>query len=166
MLLDEFEMLFETAYGRPVTVFCEMDGITVDAEEDICRVLSTYLDKKVTSVHIDDCEPTGVWITYKEKENYDGLWIFVPKMQALIYAEEGTGDNLLAEDRENGYVDYVEYQTYRLENSCEEDDGGEWMLTELFREKYPNMEACVKDLLTFIYDQEDLPYLILPRKAK
>lgn len=166
MLVEEFEEFCKAAYGHPVDVTCEMDGIFIDAEEDVTEILSAYLNKTVTSVHIDDCEPAGVWITYKEKESYDGLWIFVPKLQALIHAEEGTGDNLLEEDQENGYVDYVEYQTYRLENSCEEDDGGEWMLTELLREKYPNMEACVKDLLAFIYDQEDLPYLILPRDAE
>lgn len=166
MLVDEFKMLFETAYGRPVTVFCETDGITVDAEEDICRVLSTYLDKKVTSVHIDDCEPAGVWITYKEKESYDGIWIFVPELQALIHAEEGTGDNLLAEDIENGYADYVEYQTYQLEDSCEEDDGGEWMLTDLFRNLYSNTEACIPDLLDFIYDRRDLSYLVLPNSER
>lgn len=166
MLVDEFEELCKAAYGRPVTVTCEMDGISIDAEEDVNKTLSAYLDKTVTSVHMDDCEPAGVWITYKEKESYDGIWIFVPELQALIHAEEGTGDNLLAEDIKNGYVDYVEYQTYQLEDSCEEDDGGEWMLTDLFRNLYSSAQACIPDLLDFIYDRRDLSYLVLPNSER
>lgn len=53
---------------------------------------------------------------------------------------EGTGDNLLEEDIQQGYVDYIDYCTFRL--SCEnhyepafvDDDGGMILLTKLYRE--------------------------------
>lgn len=53
--------------------------------------------------------------------------------QALIYLYEGTGDNLLPEDKAEGYVDYINYDLYDLDPStgkCEERDGGMVMLKE------------------------------------
>lgn len=161
---DEFETLCVKAYGDsvPALFYC-LEGVVMTEEDELCKKLSAYLDVDVQSVHMDGSE--NIWIQYQEIPHpYDGIWVFVPEKQALIYAAEGTGDNLLSEDLENGCADYVEYQTWHLEDTCEEDDGGEWMLPKLLRDQYPSMEACIPDLLEFIYDISSLSYLILPKE--
>lgn len=53
--------------------------------------------------------------------------------QALVYLYEGTGDNLLPEDKAEGYVDYLNYDLYDLDpetGKCKERDGGMVMLKE------------------------------------
>ena len=41
------------------------------------------------------------------ENRYEDLYIFVPAMKQIIRIAEGTGDNLLPEDIEEGYVDYI-----------------------------------------------------------
>ena len=41
------------------------------------------------------------------ENRYDDLYIFVPVMKQIVRIAEGTGDNLLPEDIEEGYVDYI-----------------------------------------------------------
>lgn len=93
---------------------------------------------------------------------YDDIWVYLPEQQHLVSASEGTGDNLLPEDKSAGYVDYVEYTVYSLEDSCEPEDGGEWMLRKMLRESYPDMRACIPDLLECIYGEKDMAYIVLP----
>lgn len=66
------------------------------------------------------------------------MWFVVPSISAidaqgnmLVHLYEGTGDNLLPEDRAEGYIDYLNYETYiydRVSGNCTEDDGGMVML--------------------------------------
>lgn len=44
---------------------------------------------------------------WKKVGGYGDLFIFVPEMKQVIRISEGTGDNLLWEDKEKGYVDYL-----------------------------------------------------------
>ncbi len=88
------------------------------------------------------------------KDNYDDIYIYVPESNDkgyIIYISEGTGDNLLDEDIEEGYVDYINYQIYMLDNGIEEDDGGMIMLRELFRDKYSCTADCIPDVLEFTH---------------
>lgn len=56
----------------------------------------------------------------------------------VIEFDEGTGDNLLHEDIEEGYVDYVNYTVYDISDfgDVREIDGGMILLTKPFREAY------------------------------
>ena len=70
----DFGKCVNEAYGREVDLdFC-LDGLTIDAE-DYLEVLAEYFEvKEITSIHIDDYSPTGVWIAYEEKlEDIIGL---------------------------------------------------------------------------------------------
>lgn len=51
-----------------------------------------------------------------ERYNGDSLAMLIADETAtfLFIIEEGTGDNLLDEDIDNGYVDYVNWTAYRL----------------------------------------------------
>lgn len=49
----------------------------------------------------------------------------------IIYITEGTGDNLLQEDIDEGYVDYIYYEVFDLACGIEEVDGGMVLTTEM-----------------------------------
>lgn len=99
------------------------------------------------------------------KDNYDDIYIYVSESNNeegyIIYISEGTGDNLLDEDIEEGYVDYINYQIYMFDNGIEEDDGGMIMLRELFRDKYSCTADCIPDVLEFIHDTKLIDCRIL-----
>lgn len=64
--------------------------------------------------------------------------IYVVDDEAIIEFDEGTGDNLLDEDIEAGYVDYVYYTVYGIWDldDVKEIDGGMILLDKPFREAY------------------------------
>ena len=113
----------------------------------------------------EDCveyvEEGKEWRPNGHKGDYNDIYIFVPGAKEIVHVSEGTGDNLLKEDRANGYVDYINYMRYALDDGVSEYDGGLLMLTELFREKYDCTEDCVKELLEEMYDDPYTKYQLL-----
>ncbi len=94
--------------------------------------------------------------------DYSPIIIFVPAKNELLCISEGTGDNLLPEDEEDGIVDYVYYETYDLDyGTVEEGDGGQMDMKEYVRDKYPSLEACIPNLLDFVYNDRNLSYIML-----
>ena len=51
----------------------------------------------------------------KRPEGFGALFLYVPEMRQIIRIAEGTGDNLLEEDMDAGYVDYIYYDQYMLD---------------------------------------------------
>lgn len=51
-------------------------------------------------------------------------YAYVPQVGLILRVAEGTGDNLLREDRELGYVDYIYYELYEVGYGFDEVDGG------------------------------------------
>lgn len=92
---------------------------------------------------------------------FDSIYIYVPEVKQIIKISEGTGDNLLDEDIEAGYVDYIYYDTYVLEGGIRELDGGMVMLTELFREKFTCTKDAIPSVLDMAYGCESLSYIVL-----
>ena len=59
------------------------------------------------------------------------------KVNDVVYRiSEGDGGNLLKEDIENGYVDYIYYEIYNADDLDNEIDGGMILLKEYFQDKY------------------------------
>lgn len=64
----------------------------------------------------------------KDKYNGEALAIIIDT--SIVIAEEGTGDNLLSEDIEDGYIDYINWTIYDLKVDADnapifvEGDGG------------------------------------------
>lgn len=92
---------------------------------------------------------------------FNDVYIYVPEMQQIIKIAEGTGDNLLDEDIDAGYVDYIYYDTYAMEDSIRESDGGMVMLTELFREKFKSTNEAIPYVLDMAYGCDTLSYIVL-----
>ena len=85
--------------------------------------------------------------------------LFIKSCDAYIAACEGSGDNLLDEDIEQGYVDYIMTNVYRVDGyEFEEIDGAQIMLDKLVKDMED--EEFIDKVLEFHgYKNED--YIIL-----
>ena len=97
----------------------------------------------------------------KVHQRYSDIFIFVPEMRQVILIAEGDGSNLLAEDIENGYVDYIYYEQYELGVDMPEVDGGQILLGEMLRDKYRCMAECIPDVLDMAYGDRMTGYMVL-----
>ena len=72
--------------------------------------------------------------------------------------QEGTGDNLLQEDINEGYVDYIYYDYYSSLSDIDEGDphdGGMYMLTKLYQDMtLGEILKCIEE-----FEDEDLEVL-------
>lgn len=94
-------------------------------------------------------------------EGYDDLYIFVPEMRQIIRIAEGTGDNLLNEDIEDGYVDYLCYEQYELDADMPYICGGQILLTDMFRDRYGCTADCIQEVLNTAYGTCTVDFIIL-----
>lgn len=94
---------------------------------------------------------------------FDTIFIFVPDANQLVRISEGSGGNLWDEDIESGYVDYIYYEQYELGPDVREVDGGQIMLTKLFREQFTCTKDCIPNVLDMAYCDESLDYIVLEK---
>lgn len=105
-------------------------------------------------------QPSEIIITddaYGRKpKDYNPLWLFVPEKNQLVFIQEGSGDNLLQEDRDNGYVDYLDITAYTLDDigMVHETDGGQLMTEYMVQEHYECLADSIPDVLDFLYDND------------
>ena len=92
---------------------------------------------------------------------FDSIYIYVPEAKQIIKISEGTGDNLLDEDIEAGYVDYIYYEQYVMDPDMRETDGGMVMLTELFQEKFTCTADAISNVLDMAYGCDTMSYIVL-----
>lgn len=95
------------------------------------------------------------------ERRYEDVFIYVPSVRQILRIAEGDGMNLLDEDKTEGYVDYIYYDQHELSSGMPECDGGQVMLTELFREKFSSTEDAIPAVLDMAYGNKDLKYVIL-----
>lgn len=87
--------------------------------------------------------------------------VFIPSIQTFVYAAEGDGGNLSAEDEAEGAVDYLYIETYIYEDrELVEYDGGQLNLSEMFVDKYHTEDEYIKDAIRFMFDA-DLDYIVI-----
>lgn len=105
------------------------------------------------------------WIAERKKKDIAGSIAVVNKVMAkntpIIKIAEGTGNNLNNEDYAEGYVDYIDYTAYQMEDEFPEYDGGMIMLKEEFRIKYKSTEECIPDVLEDVYNDREQPFIVL-----
>lgn len=110
---------------------------------------------------------------YDPHGNYDDIIVYVPGRNTLVTISEGTGDQLLQEDLNAGYVDYIDYKEYLLDRpfvmkdgfpelpdefNLREGDGGIVMLKNMLRDDYACLKDCVSKVLDELYCTSLLPY--------
>ena len=80
--------------------------------------------------------------------------VYIPELETILIAQEGTGDNLLDEDEAEGYVDYVYIETQEFDGDrfAEDSDGGQMMLEHYFSEVYEGKpEELARDAVEFMF---------------
>ena len=109
----------------------------------------------------------GVYSMTFDTNNYDDILGFFPDKGIIIRVSEGTGDNLLEEDIEEEYKDYILYEVFDVNDfftqeqidSC---DGGMIMYEEFVRDKFRNLKEClVSDVIKFVCGEVDKEVVIL-----
>ena len=94
-------------------------------------------------------------------EAYNDIFIYVPTMRQIIRIDEGSGDNLTDDDIAQGYVDYIYYEIYNVQQDLPEVDGGTIMLTEWFEEKFESTKEAIPAVLDMAYGDESIEYIML-----
>ena len=94
---------------------------------------------------------------------YADVFIYVPSANQILRIEEGGGTNLLKEDEEAGYVDYIYYDQYELDSQMTNSDGVMITLTELFRDKFRSTAEAIPAALDMAFGCADLKYVVLEK---
>lgn len=134
-----------------------------DANGDTLGCSSCYSEKKRERV-MRPCICYSVWTeacSAKKLEGYDDLFLYVPEERQIIRIAEGNGDNLLEEDTDAGYVDYIYYDQYMLDVDMPDVDGGMVLLKEMLRDRYGCLADCIPDVLDMAYGSCLVSYTIL-----
>ena len=92
---------------------------------------------------------------------FNDIFIYVPTMRQIIRIDEGSGDNLTDDDIAQGYVDYIYYEVYNVQQDLPEVDGGIVMLTELFQNKFKSVKDSIPAVLDMAYGDESIGYIML-----
>lgn len=94
-------------------------------------------------------------------EAYNDIFIYVQTKKQIIRIDEGSGDNLTDDDIAQGYVDYIYYEVYNVQQDLPEVDGGMIMLTELFQNKFKSVKDAIPAVLDMAYGDESIGYIML-----
>lgn len=99
--------------------------------------------------------------------SYD-FWAYVPEIHKYYHITEGTGDNLLPEDDEEGYIDYANWYSFNqlddMASAIVDDDddsyskdGGMWVSKKLLADL--GIKAIVRGVIREDYadHMDDLP---------
>lgn len=92
---------------------------------------------------------------------FNDIFIYVQAMKQIIRIAEGSGDNLTDDDISQGYIDYIYYDVYNVQQDLPEVDGGMAMLTELFQEKFKSVKDAIPAVLDMAYGDESIKYVVL-----
>lgn len=92
---------------------------------------------------------------------FDTVFIYVPDFKQIIRISEGSGDNLLDEDIDAGYVDYIYYEQHSVEIDFPEVDSGQVMLTKLFRDQFECTKDAIPNVLDMAYGNTNIKYIVL-----
>lgn len=95
----------------------------------------------------------------------DDVFVFVPSSNQIVMIAEGTGDNLLREDIAQGYVDYINYEQYSVEQDFPQMDGGMILKKEYLSDTYSSLKDAIPEVLDMAYGNKDLDYTVLERRS-
>jgi hypothetical protein len=75
------------------------------------------------------------------------------KPVAVLHIEAGSGDNLLPEDREEGYVDYANYDIFKKHIPLDEDEASECDDGGMLMMKEPYADYTTEDIVALAEDE-------------
>ena len=87
--------------------------------------------------------------------------LYIPEKYEVLQISEG-GSSIDREDRDNGIVDYLYLARYDINNlTAGEIGGGQLDMREYISDKYNSLTEAIPEVLDFIYDNKDIPYIQL-----
>ena len=98
-------------------------------------------------------------------DEYDRFeaFVFLPSKKSIVYMQEGCGDQLMQEDLDAGYNDYVDYKICSYNESLskfEEGDGGIFLYNN--KECSGSWHTKIGDTIKFAFDEaHDIPMIFL-----
>lgn len=100
---------------------------------------------------------------WKENQSYDkGVLLFMPTHKCFVKASMGTGDNLLKEDMEKGFNDYIYIEQLEFAGSgMQEVDGAQLMFNNEKEDYYKNLKHFCDDSISMLGFQKDCDYQVL-----
>ena len=98
----------------------------------------------------------------KSKSNEKGVLLFIPKTGVFLMAKFGIGDNLLPEDVESGYNDYIYIEELEFEDPdmMNEIGGGQVLFNNEEEDYYKNLSHFIEVSLEEM-DMTGQEYIIL-----
>lgn len=90
--------------------------------------------------------------------------IYLPGSEEYIRISEGDGFNLLEENEEKGYIDYIYYgicDSIEAARNYDDSDGGMILLTEYYQDKFTSIEQVIHEVLDFVYISGNIEYIIM-----
>lgn len=84
------------------------------------------------------------------------LVIYYKEKGELISISEGDGSNLSSEDEANGFVDYLYYDVYGIQNLGEVIDGGMILLKKPIKEEFVCVKSVIARVLNMHYGIEEI----------
>ena len=98
----------------------------------------------------------------KSKSNEKGVLLFIPKTGVFVMAKFGIGDNLLPEDVESGYNDYIYIEELEFEDPdmMNEIGGGQVLFNNEEEDYYNNLSHFIEVSLEEM-DMTGQEYIIL-----
>lgn len=130
----------------------EDSEIPEDAIDTYVDCNEVWFDENGNIIEAEGLEATG---------SFDDVYVFVPSKNQIVRIAEGTGDNLLGEDIEAGYVDYIIYEQYELDQGMPEMDGGQMMSETLVQSRYNQLADSIPDIMDMAYDDPNIERVIL-----
>lgn len=94
-------------------------------------------------------------------DNFIDIFIYVQTKRQIVRIDEGSGDNLTDDDIAQGYIDYIYYEVYNVQQDFPETDGGMIMLKEPFQEKFKSTKDAIPAVLDMAYGDESIGYIVL-----
>lgn len=84
------------------------------------------------------------WTNYLRSFNIDGIFCYDPSRKILVAIYEGSGENLLEEDYENGCVDYWYVNVGTIDEGFY--GGGMMLLEKVIRDVNPTIEEILETI--------------------
>ncbi len=117
--------------------------VTRDGNPDLFGI-KNWGDPDLDKIEREFYERWGMVDTSVKWNDYPSGTLYLWNGQDLYIVAEGTGDNLTAEDEENGYKDYWMTECYTLNR----DDGGQWLETEFIQEIDYTLQGVIARMMT------------------
>ncbi len=104
---------------------------------------------------------TRGYMNTMDNTKYYDIYLWIPggagdyPDDIVLHVSEGTGDNLLPEDIDEGWTDYVDYEIFTKDSGINDpEDSGMVMLTKPLRKQYASLDEILPEVYAEAFGEE------------